>query len=379
MGIAHQVVKRKVLSNQELKAYIRKWCHDHSTPSSNTREVVRISENGVTYDHVIHWRTDTITNLYTRCNLDAQRELHQTFSRAFFFTSMPSYIRLKRQQDGLCPLHHVARAMQRELERKRASWHRNCTCTCVFCSTTGCAHGKQPAGGKCSDMSCTRCQEVECPREFNAMESDWLRPVQQKRTGGGIYWVTEQEHATREQLMANMRQEMAEFHIHDNHVIFHKTQMRELLQTFAHDEIIVKADFIQNIVHSRGRETSQSYYGKRQSQFLVFVVWYRAADNTVIKLHVDYVSSYLKHNSLFFQKCLLHLLDHIQNNVGANFSKVSNYICDVHSHDLFLIFLQVWIDTDGGRAHFKSRISFFFASTIPDAFGIFHLFMYLIY
>jgi hypothetical protein len=132
----------------------------------------------------------------------------------------------------------------------------------AFCSATGCDHGKQSTNGKCSDMSCNRCKDLKCAREWNAIESDWLHPVQQKRTGRGIYWATEQEHATREQLMETMCQEMNEFHIHNNHVLFHKTQMRNLMSNFATDEIIVKADFIQNIVHSRGHETSQSYYRK---------------------------------------------------------------------------------------------------------------------
>lgn len=34
--------------------------------------------------------------------------------------------------------------------------------------------------------------------------------------------------------------------------------------------------------------------------------------------------------------------------------------------------LQVWILSDGGRAHFKSRISFYFMTTLPDLFGMFH-------
>lgn len=34
-----------------------------------------------------------------------------------------------------------------------------------------------------------------------------------------------------------------------------------------------------------------------------------------------------------------------------------------------LTFLQVWFDTDGGRQHFKFRISFYFASTLPAILG----------
>jgi hypothetical protein len=53
---------------------------------------------------------------------------------------------------------------------------------------------------------------------------------------------------------------------------------------------------------------------------------------------------------------------------GAPFGKKHDW-CTTSIHLINLIFVQVWLDSDGGKAHFKSRISFFFASSLPDIFG----------
>ena len=102
--------------------------------------------------------------------------------------------------------------------------------------------------------------------------------------------------------METVQREMAVFNKHCDHVAYHKDQMRILHDNFPHDSIIIKCDFIQNIVHGRGRETSQSFYNKRQSQLLTFVIWYWEQDGDgqwmKCKRFVDYLSSYLKHNSL---------------------------------------------------------------------------------
>jgi hypothetical protein len=56
----------------------------------------------------------------------------------------------------------------------------------------------------------------------------------------------------RKDLMRTMKKEMSAFRIHHDHVIYYKEQMQDLLAHLSQDEIVIKADFIQNIVHSRG-------------------------------------------------------------------------------------------------------------------------------
>lgn len=309
-----------------IRNFVSQWIHDHTTPSSNSRNVIHFKQNDQVITHVIHWRTDTIAVLYARCRRVVFSKFCQTISKSMFFTCIPPYVRLKRKQDGLCPVHYTATFLRKEFARKRLVWHRNCKCSCRFCQSSGCNHGQSPLNGSCSLFTCQRCSKVKCPREFIGARTRWLRPVQKKREGGGLYWANEEIVEPRSDMVKTFKKEMKSFHTHSEHVEHSKEQMRQLQEHLPRDEIIVKADFIQNIVHDRGRETSQSYYyGKRQTQFLCFVVWFYSCNAGVWKrnkYHFDYLSSYLKHNSLFFQKCFLHLLVFLQVTFGVAFKKV---------------------------------------------------------
>lgn len=200
----------------------------------------------------------------------------------------------------------------------------------MFCSSNGCGHGKHPLDGLCAGFTCKRCSDIKCPLEWSNINTNWLRPEQHKRPGGGLFWVNVENNETRSQLMQTMVNEMTCFQAHAQHVHYHKRQMRDLLENFGERELIIKADFIQNIVHDRGRETSQSYYGKRQTQFLSFVVWYRVrVDGELVtrKVYLDYLSSYLKHNSLYFQRCLTHVIQFMQMTLAIDFDKVLFHLC----------------------------------------------------
>jgi hypothetical protein len=310
--------------------------HDNTTPSSNTHNVIHSVERRITFDHVVHWyvlqvsnqikrtnlcikHTETITALYDHCLLEAVKKDFQFFSRTFFFSCLPFYMRCKLQQDGLCPYHHIGIALHKELVRKRKFWHINCHCSCTFCSPDGCNHGAN-FDSNYAEFSCSKC--VDCPCEWCDISTNWLCPEQLKCPGGGIYWVNQKYINTRREIMQSMRAEMTAFWKHAEQVIYQKKQMRELHTNFKPNEIIVKADFIQNISHSHGCETSQSYYGKQQTQFLVFVVWYWNADGIACKKYLDYLSSYLKHNFLFFQKCFLLVLEFVSTELGVDFCKV---------------------------------------------------------
>ena len=132
---------------------------------------------------------------------------------------------------------------------------------------------------------------------------------------------------TCEKYSKRIRNKMKAHEEHEQHVNFHKQQQWALLEKFTRNEIIVKCDFIQNIAHSRGRETSASYYSKRQTQFFLFVIWYKKkvkCEFVTAKIFIDYLSCYLKHNSLFFSKYIIHLLTHLRNNLALKFNKVSS-------------------------------------------------------
>lgn len=203
-------------------------------------------------------------------------------------------------------------------------------CSCPFCSVDGCNHGKSPlSGGVCSLFTCTQCIHRSCYTvEWQNIGTIWKRPIQQKREGGGTYWTNEQYLGTRKKMVKSIRREMRHLKKHDDHVIFHKRQLQKLLEHRPPRSLVIKCDFIQNIAHSRGCETSQAFFNKRQTQFLSFVVWYDVEVDGVFvqqKQYFDFLSSYLKHNFLFFQKCVLKLLHHLRVNLNVDFNKVLSF------------------------------------------------------
>lgn len=321
--------RTRAVKSLQLRQFVKKWIKNNTTPSSNTKNVIKYKKNNTVQEHVVHWRTETFAVMYKRCRAAAATRfgVAGNFGSTFFFKQFPPYVKMRKKQDGLCPLHHTGISLRKEFEKKRGIWHRECVCQCVFCSHTGCNHGKNPSdGGVCSLFTCTKCKESDCPLDGSSQRTHWHRPVQIKRPGGGLYWTNELYTGRRIDLLETMQKEMEFFVEHDRHNIYHKDQMDQLLENFHENTIIIKADFIQNIVHGRGQETSQSYYGKRQTQFLCFVVWYKTRDDDgnvkLNKLYVDYLSSYLKHNSLYFQKCVLHLLNYLRQDMELDFSRV---------------------------------------------------------
>ena len=71
-----------------------------------------------------------------------------------------------------------------------------------------------------------------------------------------------------------MKTKLDKFQEHSTHVNWSKKQMRKLKHHLPPDGIILKCDFIENLSHIRSVETSQSWFGRRQSQMLSVVVWY---------------------------------------------------------------------------------------------------------
>lgn len=359
----------KCRKSVELPKFICDWIAENCTPSSNTKETKWIVEDGEQKQQQTYWRTETVEKLFERCKLAVADKFNgETFKLSYFYKCIPKFVRKKKRQEGLCPQHHTGYAMHKEILRKRNIWHKDCTCTCGYCSPTGCDHGKRPLHGECTRFSCVRCMWVRCKIDWSTIRTNWCHPIQKTRLGGGLYWYDEEHQGTRTKFMVTLKEEMLAFNKHQHHVDHHRDQRALLFKFFTREEIIIQTDFIQNISHIRGRETSQSYYGKRQTQFLSFVIWYWSSTGGVYekkKLHVDYMSNYLNHNSLFFQKCLTHLLTYLTTELEVHFKKVC------HSAFTFSYSSQqVWMLSDGGRAHFKSRISFYFMTTLPDLFGM---------
>ena len=73
---------------------------------------------------------------------------------------------------------------------------------------------------------------------------------------------------------------------------------------------------------------------------LTFAVWYqeKRADGTVAKrkMYFDYLSSYLKHNSLYFQKCMVHLLKYLKEVLHIPYNKVRSQAKSTPSANYFI-------------------------------------------
>ena len=81
------------------------------------------------------------------------------------------------------------------------------------------------------------------------------------------------EHVTtRIEMMQKWETEMKAFHEHDGRAVWIKSKVDWLKHNLLFRDVLIKGDFIQNISHSRGKETDAAYYNKRQTQFLTFVV-----------------------------------------------------------------------------------------------------------
>ena len=109
---------------------------------------------------------------------------------------------------------------------------------------------------------------------------------------------------------------------------------------------------------------SSSHFGKRQTTLLVAVVFFKETTivdgeehSRLVKKYYDFVSEYLGHNNVFYNKCMAILLDQLKTDVPFEFSKLYNV-------------------TDGG-SHFVSRYVFWDLGRTSRLYSKFLFFIYL--
>ena len=130
---------------------------------SNTKKVVRKKVDGEWKYEVVHWKTDTVQELYERCCL--QSPIVANCKVKYFAKFIPWYVRQKPNYSGLCWKHDVGIFFANLLKTRRTRWHLDCECDCIFCAE--CDHGKNPDQGECHYGTCKRCMSSECPIEYN--------------------------------------------------------------------------------------------------------------------------------------------------------------------------------------------------------------------
>ena len=183
--VRNAIIKRKRKAN-EIDEGCKRFMEDAFTPSryppslvpfylltytpllfySNSNKVVKKKIDGEWEYHVIHWKTDTIKNMYERCCL--QYPIVANCKVKYFAKFIPWYVRNKPNYSGLCWKHDLGIFFSTLLKTRRTQWHLDCECDCTFCFD--CDHGKNPDEGQCHYGTCKRCMNSECPIEYTEDE-----------------------------------------------------------------------------------------------------------------------------------------------------------------------------------------------------------------
>ena len=108
-------------------------------PSSNTKKVVRRKDSNGQWEYeVVHWKTDTVKELYRKCCI--QSPIVANCSVKYFAKFIPWFVRSKPKYSGLCWKHDLGLFFSNLLKSRRLIWHQDCECDCIFC--VQCDHGR---------------------------------------------------------------------------------------------------------------------------------------------------------------------------------------------------------------------------------------------
>ncbi len=238
------------------------------------------------------------------------------------------------------------------LQQKRRQWHDRCQCLCLYCSA--CNHGAD-----CTpDCSCS---VDDCPVEFQSQAAEnWIVPIPSKAllNDRDKYAPNQMVHvshnSTRQQFLQGYKEATSKAKDHKLHVEWQKSTIKTLKAQLPMDTVMMRWDFLMNYSHISSIEVGNAFYGRRQTTVLIATIWYHSALSTreqpdIIKKYHAFVSPYLYHTSVVFQKAftaLLPLLD------------LGNDVC----HCILL--------TDGGMQHFKNRRSMHWGTKVFSTLGL---------
>lgn len=140
---------------------------------------------------------------------------------------------------------------------------------------------------------------------------------------------------------------------HKLHVAHHKITVLPTLKTeLPRNTILMRWDFLMNYTHISSVEVGNAFYGRRQSSLLIATVWMHTptevdGETKITKQYHSFVSHYLAHSTIFFQKAFIAILPLLE--------------LDQNVENIIII-------TDGGMQHFKNRRSMFWASKLEQQF-----------
>ena len=73
-------------------------------------------------------------------------------------------------------------------------------------------------------------------------------------------------------MMSNWLDEMKAFEEHEKRMKQNKEKVDWLKEHLPTENVLIKADFIQNYEYTRGQESDEAYYNKKQIQIFTFMV-----------------------------------------------------------------------------------------------------------
>jgi hypothetical protein len=352
------LTKEKISYQTEMS--VKKFIDKNVVPSSSAKNVRQKKVNGIVEKEVMHWRTESIEELYNKYITENE---HNWISFSAFYSRIPWYVYSKPQRTGLCIYHTRARTFIEVLRKLRSQWHgKDCKCNCNFCKTDGCAHGTKSV--ECEEGTCNKCKNICCPLEKQKTNCSYtiIEYFYEKNANGNkqLKQSTTTYVKPRKDFMNLWKSEMDTFRPHAEHHKYHKKRMEELFKFFENNKstVIARWDFAENYVHESGAMVSTQHFAKQQSQLLIVSYWHHTEDNKVKLKYIAFTSDYLAHSTIFFKKCLRIFLEKLN-------------IALPHKMDL------LYLLTDGATQHFKNRRSFNNTSVVSFNFSnlfFFHFF-----
>lgn len=205
------------------------------------------------------------------------------------------------------------------------------------------------------------CSVDDCPVECSStVPESWIVPIASKnlKNDRDKYAPNQMVHVshtgTRQQFLDGYKQVTEKATDHKLHVAWQKNVIKTLKTSLPMDTVMMRWDFLMNYSHISSVEVGNAFYGRRQTTVLVATVWYHSEKSTerkpdIVKKYHAFVSPYLYHTSLVFQKAFTALLPML--NLGED-------VC----HCILL--------TDGGMQHFKNRRSMHWGTKVFSTLGL---------
>lgn len=317
------VIKRPRKST-DLDEAIIKFMASAFTASSNSQNVVkRVNPDTQEIERTVtHWRTDTWEVLLGEFKSESG---YQNVSIEYFKKFKPWFVRPKKYYSGLCDKHDIGFFWENSNKAIRLPWHgdcncespnygncqcyKRCECDCNFC--VQCEHGDNPEGrnGDCWKGTCTRCNTVECPIEWDTeIDCTYTDRYYAKADNGRRIAFEEEVTESRDSYMARISGELLLFHAHEKQVQWWRRLWRFVQEYALPGHLFIRWDFIQNYVHQKAYAMSFDHFGKQQTAILTAFVVYRKLNGELVKRYYDFMSSYICHNHHYYKLALRKLL-----------------------------------------------------------------------